>query len=674
VARAHGVQTSFVDATGSRRVATRSALVAVLRALGVSIERLPDAPGALRELTGERFRRISEPVAVAPDGAELVLALRLPRRDLPARVACRLVLEDGAEITRSVRTGRLPTLRETQICGRPFVELELRLRGPWPLGYHRLELEIGRRTTECVVVAAPRRAHTAARRERRWGAFLPLHALHGATSRGVGNYGDLERLVDWTADLGGRCLGTLPLLPTFLDTPFDPSPYMPISRLVWSDLHLEIDDSPLARSPAVRRRLSRLREAQHVDHREQSALQRLLLEPLCAEMFSGDGARRSSFRRFIRAHPEVRAYARFRATGEAQARPWQHWPARLREGRLRATDYDRQAERYHAFTQWLAASQLDAVARRARERDLLLYLDLPLGVHGAGYDTWRERELFAQGASVGAPPDAFFTRGQTWCSPPVRPSASRDQGHRYLAACLRHHMRVAGMLRIDHVMSLHRLFWIPDGHDPQHGLYVRYPARELYAIVCLESVRQGCLVVGEDLGTVPREVRPTMRRHGISRTSVMQFGPPPAASKPEGVAGLQTHDMPTFAEFWRGSDIGRRVRLGHLTAEAARPARRDRERLKRVWLRDLRRGGWLSRHDASAAAVLRACLAFLADSPAETVLVDVEDLWGETRPQNIPGTTTEWPNWRRRTRYPLEIFATMPRVLRALSLLRERRS
>jgi 4-alpha-glucanotransferase len=416
-----------------------------------------------------------------------------------------------------------------------------------------------------------------------------------------------------------------------------------------------------------------------VNHPEQMALQRPVLERLAEAVCTGRSERHAAFRSFVDAHPEVAHYARFRATTERLGRPWYRWPERLRDGRLRRGDYAASAERYHAVCQWLAAEQVAAVAERAHAGSAFLYLDLPLGVHPAGYDVWRHRELFATGASAGAPPDAFFTRGQNWSFPPIRPEESRAAGHRYLAACLRHHMEPAGMLRIDHVMSLHRLFWIPDGHGPADGVYVHYPVEELYAVLSLESWRNRCVVVGEDLGTVPRDVRPAMRKHGLLRTCVLRFergsNPrrPLESMKIDGVAALRTHDMPTFAAFWRGLDIGRRTRLGHLSPGDARREREARRRTKAAWLRDLRRGGRLRAGDPGTAAAHRACLQLLADSEAQMVLVDLEDLWSETRPQNVPGTTTEYPNWRRKARYPQEVFETMSGVLRVLRDLNRRR-
>jgi 4-alpha-glucanotransferase len=250
------------------------------------------------------------------------------------------------------------------------------------------------------------------------------------------------------------------------------------------------------------------------------------------------------------------------------------------------------------------------------------------------------------------------------------PERSRETGHRYFAECLRHAMSVAGMLRIDHVMSLHRVFWIPRGADPRDGIYVRHPADELYAVLCIESQRARCKVVGEDLGTVPRELRPALRRHAVLRTSVLQNAEGRTPNRPltstalPGVASLQTHDMPPLADWWRGGDIDRRLKLGLLNEAAARRERRAREKLRAAWLRDL--------GESDSRGLLPALLSLMSAGESRCVLVDLEDLWGESRPQNIPGTTDAWPNWRRRARLPFETFRERRRLLSALRKLAAR--
>jgi 4-alpha-glucanotransferase len=241
-------------------------------------------------------------------------------------------------------------------------------------------------------------------------------------------------------------------------------------------------------------------------------------------------------------------------------------------------------------------------------------------------------------------------------------------------------MSHAGLLRVDHVMSLHRLFWIPEGIEARQGVYVRYPAEELYAVVCLESDRHGCAVVGEDLGTVPGEVRPAMDRHGIRRSYVLQFGisPDPAGGiepvPPDAAAGIATHDLPTFSGFWSGTDIADRVRFSHVDPSQAPGLTRDRSVVKQTLASFLEEKELLLAGEADdPRAVMTACLAWLASGPAGVVLVDLEDLWLEAEPHNVPGTHEERPNWRRKAAHSFDEFRAMSPVLEILREVDRRR-
>jgi 4-alpha-glucanotransferase len=320
--------------------------------------------------------------------------------------------------------------------------------------------------------------------------------------------------------------------------------------------------------------------------------------------------------------------------------------------------------------------QLRSLAEKAGISGPGLYLDLPLGVHSDSYDVWRERASFAVGVSGGAPPDTFFTKGQEWGFPPLQPEAIRADGYAYLRRCLHHHMQYAGLLRIDHVMGLHRLYWVPQGLGPLHGVYVRYPAEELYAVYCLESVRHQTILVGEDLGTVPDSVRPAMARHDVHRLYVGQFelrndpNQPIMPPAPGAVASMNTHDLPTFAAFWRCLDLedGRNLGLyddGVVRHEAYR--RRQQLGLLLEWLRRV----GLLQGNSDEANVLRACLCFLAGGPASAVMVSAEDLWQATDPQNVPGTWRERPNWQRRAAVALEHFDEMPELVATLRALND---
>ncbi|HEX2831839.1 MAG TPA: 4-alpha-glucanotransferase [Thermoanaerobaculia bacterium] len=443
---------------------------------------------------------------------------------------------------------------------------------PLPHGYHTLRIH---REQEALLIAAPLKAH--APRGKSWGIFAPLYAAHTRRSWGAGDLGDLLAYASWIDHHGGSIVATLPMLAQHAD---EPSPYSPVSRLFWNELYLDVTRVPEFRAEDVDEgTLARLRQTTHVDYAGILAEKHRVLRN-CLERFVPD-----------------RAFATF-ASGEAnEYANWRGADARL-----------------HLYMQYRLSQQMREVANAARRLGNGLYLDFPLGVHSAGYDAQRYAHVFARGVSSGAPPDLFFTKGQNWGFPPFDPDALREDRYDYFRKAIRHHVAHAGVLRIDHVMGLHRLYWIPDGMEAKDGVYVRYPVDELYAILTLESQRHGCVLVGEDLGTVPPEVPKKMVRHGLRRMYVVQYEmkpeeatppPPPAAS----VASLNTHDMPAFA-------------------------------------------AWSAGQDPDRAHSLESLLMFLASSDAELLLLNLEDLWGETEPQNVPGVPER--SWRHKFRMGLE--------------------
>jgi 4-alpha-glucanotransferase len=343
---------------------------------------------------------------------------------------------------------------------------------------------------------------------------------------------------------------------------------------------------------------------------------------------------------------------------------------------LQADDYDESRSNYHLFVQWQAHEQIGALGEKAKAGGPALYLDFPLGVNRDGYDVWREREVFALDASGGAPPDDFFTQGQNWGFPPLRPEGLQRQGYRYYIHCLRHHLRYAGMLRLDHVMGLHRFYWIPHGFAAAEGLYVRHPAEEFYAILSLESHRHQAQIVGENLGTVPPYVNQAMTKHKISGMDVSQFrsiGDFHNGSEitPGAVASLNTHDTPTFSGFWNGRDIQDRLELGLISEEDAPSYYQERAQRREALIGYLRARGWINDPTPEPDAVLRAWLFYLASSEASLVLVNLEDLWLEPSPQNVPGTWEERPNWQRKARFSLEQLRQMDSVTKTLQRIGE---
>jgi 4-alpha-glucanotransferase len=692
VARLFNIQTIFYDTFGRLNRSPPEAILRVLRVLGAPVERMDDLRDARRERRQFLFARAIEPVAIAWDGDPLELKLRLAQPANEVEPRYRVTLESGECLEGRCRIDAKTQPVERRVEGASYLTQRIVLPERLPLGYHSLQLQAGSRTFESQVLSAARQNYRATGvKLRPWGLFSPLYAFVSEQSWGAGNFSDLESLVDFTARMGGDFIGTLPLLATFLDEPFNPSPYAPVSRLFWNEFYLDVTRVPELRrsrtaraiieSSGFRSDLDRLRATSLIQYRPLMALKRRVLETLLRALMQRPSQRRTAFQHFIDTHPQVRDYAAFRAKVERERKSWELWPSHERDGRLGAGEYDTRAAQYHLYVQWLAQEQMQTLAEKAKTSGQALYLDFPLGVNRDGYDVWREREVFALGASGGAPPDSFFTKGQNWGFPPLHPDGLRRQGYRYYIQCLRHHLRHAGMLRIDHVMGLHRLYWIPNGFGPAEGVYVHYPAEELYAILSLESHRHQARIVGENLGTVPPYVNSALVQHGIHGMHVSQFciaDPERAMEDGRGtVASLNTHDTPTFAGFWREDDIQDRIALGLLSPADAQIQRQERATGRAALVAYLKARGWLREEEPELLAILRAWLSQLASGDAYLVLVNFEDLWLEPLPQNVPGTWEERPNWKRKARFSLEQIREMDSVteiLKAIDQIRRHKS
>jgi 4-alpha-glucanotransferase len=694
LASLYSVQTAYYDTVGRRQVAEPESLLRVCRFLGAPLETFDDVPAALRYRQQALWQRGLEPVVVAWEGKSGSIGVRLPARHAAGSMACQLQMETGEEHHWEEDIASLPTAQMAEVDGTAYLIKQVTIPEALPWGYHQLRLHIAGQHFETRLISAPRRSYTPTREtaQREWGVFLPLYALHSTQSWGSGDFSALEALAAWVAELGGGVIATLPLLSTFLDEPYDPSPYIPASRLFWNEFYIDVSRAPgfqdcpaaqaLLRSTAVQEALATIRATSRVDYRQHMRLKRQLLAALAQWFSTVPTVRQGDFQAFVQTHPAVEDYARFRATGERQQAPWPQWPGPQRDGILTEGDYDAQIYDYHRYVQWVAHMQLSAAANRSRAAGVRLYLDLPLGVHPYSYDVWRERELFVRQVAAGAPPDAYFTKGQNWGFPPLHPEAMRAQGYQYWLTYLRQQCQQTGLLRLDHVMGLHRLFWIPQGLEARQGVYVRYAAEELYATLNVESHRHLVSIVGENLGTVPTYVNAAMARHDLYRMYVVQYELTPASQgglrtvPRHAVASLNTHDMPPFAAYWQGLDITDRAEQGLLSPAEAERERHDRQALLLALQSFLQHQGLLTDTPADVAAVLSACLAFLSTSRARVVLVNLEDLWLETQAQNFPGTGYERPNWQHKARYSLEIWRTMPQILatlRAVNHLRKLR-
>jgi 4-alpha-glucanotransferase len=653
LANAAGLDTSYTDWRGRHVSSSDASVLAALRSLGIELRSPAEAPAALARLEGERWREIVPPVVIGWDGA-----LSVPfavRADTDGDWEVEVTTEAGRTIRARGRMFDLPADSHAWPGG---VVHCIRRATVWTggeLGYHRVAWGAGGAHGEVLGIAAPKRAWGGpGDGPRRWGVFAPVYGLAAPETGQAGDLLTLRRLFREVERRGGHYVATLPILAQFLDEPCAYSPYSPASRLFWNELYLDLHQlaadvggvAPVA--PPITADVP-------IDYREQYRWRRHALDPLARALLADP--QRSAEIDVWAIETGAYDYAAFRALGEATRQPWCNWPAQWRDRVPLVTSREAAIAlgadgghvNTHLVAQWAMERQLQGLGRGA----VSLYLDLPVGVSSDAYEVWRHRYLFLTELSAGAPPDPLFLGGQNWGLPPLWPAALRRDQYRYFRRCVRHHMAVAGMLRIDHVMGLFRLYCVPQGLPATDGVYLRYPHEELLAVLTLESHRAECAIAGEDLGTVPPQVRPAMARHGMFRLHVGQWffpsreGDAPEPSPKEAVASLNTHDTATFAGWWRGTDIDDRRDLGLITKPQEDGERAERDRQKTALLAH---AGVRPAED-TLTDVERAMVAAttdLAAGPAEVVLVALDDLVLDPVPHNVPGTVHERPNWQRR--------------------------
>jgi 4-alpha-glucanotransferase len=571
-------------------------------------------------------------------------------------------------------------------------EGNLALPGTMPPGYHRLDLALSGVSATTGIAVAPRACYLPPALQpgaHSWGLTTQLYGLRSERNWGMGDFTDLARLSCAAGRLGAATVGINPLHALFASEPRHSSPYSPSSRVELDFLYIDASavpgfaDDAAIRALAPEAALNAVRATGLVDHAAVATLKRPVLEALYRRFrdvdLQADTKLGAEFRKFQRegGRPLV-AFATFEAlhehfNGNGGRFSWHDWPLKLRDpnsppvAEFAAAHADR--VEFFQFLQWQADSQLRAAdeAGRAAGLSLGLYRDLAVGVNPHGAEAWADQGLVVPGMGIGAPPDPLSRAGQDWGLSPVNPLVLRQHGFQPFIAALRANMRHAGVLRIDHVMSLRRLYWVPAGRPAIAGAYVRYPLAELLRLVALESQRQRCAIVGEDLGTVPSGFRETLQAANILSYRVVMFERrwdgnfiPSAEYSPLAAASAATHDLATLRGFWLGRDISWRQRLA-LYPDAAAEAADIFDRHTSRWqlLEALEREGLISRRrfgeflpqdgePVYTQELGEAILAFLARSRARLMLVQIEDVAGEVEQANLPGTSDTHPNWRRR--------------------------
>ncbi|HET9081024.1 MAG TPA: 4-alpha-glucanotransferase [Trebonia sp.] len=526
---------------------------------------------------------------------------------------------------------------------------------------------------------------------RSWGFAVQLYSLRSRNSWGHGDLRDLADLAAWSArDLGAGFVLINPLHAAEPVSPVSTSPYLPMSRRWVSPLYLRIEDIPEYRDLGYseRKRLSAasqpLREASQtpelIDRDAVWTAKREALEMLRKVPLSDE--RQAAFDAFRAEHGQaLEHWGAWCALAEVHGPDYRAWPARLRDPRSAETEARRgdlavQAE-FHTWVQWLVASQVLAAQSAARAAGMAIGViaDLAIGAHPGGADAWAGQEYYARGFTVGAPPDAFNQRGQDWSLPPMHPRALAAAGYRPLADLVNASLSLGGGLRIDHVMGLSRLWWIPAGAPPTSGAYVYYDAAGTLGTLAGAAAASGAVVVGEDLGTVEPWLREALAARGVLGTQMLWFergwsGEPLAPQwwRENSMVTVSTHDLPPAAAFLSGSQVTDRLELGLLTRSEAEE-RAEAERTVDDWIGALVEQGLLRAGERPTADEFTVALyGYLAKTPAKLIAVNLAEAAGEVRSQNMPGTRDEYPNWELPLCGPdgepvlLEALATSDRV------------
>ncbi len=505
--------------------------------------------------------------------------------------------------------------------------LRLSLNQKIQFGYYDIEVN----GKSSLLISAPEKAPS---QERDWGVFAPVHALQSDNARGIGGYKELADISKFISSQGGKFIGTLPLLAVDHESEnSNHSPYSPSTRLFWDEIYLDIDSLPGYDKKTPHEEKS---DDDLVDYARVYQAKKKIIQEAADHFFQGENNTKD-YDDFTSRTPFLDDYAKFMSKGD----PVQ--------------------KRYHLYAQYACHRQLSALKKTGHAD---LYLDYPVGVHTGGFDAAHFSHLFIDGFSVGAPPDPLGIHGQNWGFGAMHPAKMIEDRFSYVRASVHNYFKYAARLRIDHIMGLYRLYCIPHDAKASDGAYIHYPFDALMAVFLLEAHRHQVILIGENLGTVPEAVNEAMSKHHLLRMWIAQFAMTHDSKttfetiEPDMIAGMNTHDLFPFEAYIKGHDLEQMEKYKLISTADKKRISAERSFLSK----------W-NEFENPYFSVLEG----LAKSSALSVIINMEDLWSETLPQNIPGTVNEYPNWRRKFSQPIENWTTNHNIRRAFSLLNEYR-
>jgi len=666
LATAHGVATEYWDWRGKHVAVPAETIVPVLRALGIDAATPEAAAAALRARGRDQWARMLPPCLVTRQGTTAELRVHVPHGD-PAEVWVELETGETRHDIRQVENWEAPR----EVDGRLVGEASFAVPTDLPLGYHTLRARSGALEASAALIVTPPWLGFPERMgsRRAWGLATQLYSVRSSRSWGMGDLADLADLATWAGtELGAGFVLVNPLHAAEPVAPMEPSPYLPTSRRFANPVYLRVEQIPeygylptaeRAQAESLREDLrARLDGVDAIDRDASWAAKRAALR-LVHAVPRGAG-RELAYRAFQRREGAgLDDFATWCALAETHGADWHAWPEELRHPRSPGVDGFRAEHAdevdFHRWLQWVLDEQLGATQAAAVRSGMVLGVmhDLAVGVHPDGADAWALQDALAQQVHVGAPPDAFNQVGQDWLQPPWRPDRLAELAYAPFRQLVSTVLRHAGGLRVDHVIGLFRLWWIPAGLPPTGGTYVYYDHEATIGILALEAHRARAVVVGEDLGVVEPSARVYLRERGILGTSILWFefefdgdGRPlrPEWWREYCLASVTTHDLPPTAGYLAGDHIRLRHSLGLLTRSLDEELAADAAE-RGAWLQELR-WRWALPEDAAVEQTVAALHRYLTWTPSRLISLALTDAVGDRRTQNQPGTIDEYPNWR----------------------------
>lgn len=700
-----GFHSSYYNAFGDHVHASEEAYNALLKAMGYNLENDESIKAHIQSLQESSWHNMLPNVHIAKlEDKNHTLTVSLPANESTS-LRWQITTELGEELTGECLISELQ--QPTQNAANTIASIEYKKYFlPLPTiaqGYHQLTVFSGNTSDSCPLIFAPKTCYqpTEAANYKMWGYATQLYSLTSDENWGIGDFGDLLTLIKATAKQGVSALGVNPLHPLYQNNPEHCSPYSPSSRCLLNPIYIDINQiayaqqcaafAEMKQSKTFIEQLNAVKSHKLIDYSGVVALKFAALELLFTDFIERNNSdEQQAFNHFklkngdlLTNHCTFEALYEFFRAENPNAYSWQNWPeAYQNPNSYEVKAFQKQyANRinYFAYLQWLADQQLANVQNSAKQAGMAvgLYLDLAVGCSGSGVDTWSAPELYVNGAAVGAPPDMMNTLGQNWGLTPINPVALQQQGYSALVNALRCNMQYAGALRIDHILGLLRQYWVAPGMKANEGIYINYPIDDIFRIIALESRRNQCIVIGEDLGTVPEGFGDIMQASGLLSYKVLYFENWASGlfKRPEeypelAMVTVSTHDLPTLTGWWTGRDLAWRQNLNlYPNEQMGEEERQGRIQQRKNLLLALEDRDCIDEDNMPSVeppvmsnALNIAAQLFLAKTASRMQLIPLEDALMLTEQVNVPGTVDEHPNWRRKINIPINKFTQQESV------------